>query len=86
MHIKQVKFTCTKKGTYYYSCACGKKGTETFEGGDLLPHSQNKVVSDKFKASNATCSKKILLIIIVVNVVILVQILLKAENFYHIIW
>lgn len=55
---KASEATCTKKGTYYYSCACGKKGTETFEGGDLLPHSQNKVVSDKFKASNATCSKR----------------------------
>lgn len=30
--------TCTKQATYYKSCACGAKGTETFASGDLLPH------------------------------------------------
>lgn len=30
--------TCTKQATYYKSCACGAKGTETFSSGDLLPH------------------------------------------------
>ena len=25
--------TCTEEGTYYYSCACGEKGTETFKYG-----------------------------------------------------
>ena len=30
--------TCTKQATYYKSCTCGAKGTETFASGDLLPH------------------------------------------------
>ncbi|MBE6599912.1 MAG: hypothetical protein E7640_01725 [Ruminococcaceae bacterium] len=30
--------TCKAKAAYYYSCACGAKGTETFEHGDLKPH------------------------------------------------
>jgi len=30
--------TCTAKATYYYSCTCGEKGTETFEYGDLTAH------------------------------------------------
>lgn len=28
--------TCTKKAVYYYSCWCGKKGSETFEYGEVL--------------------------------------------------
>lgn len=30
--------TCTKAAEYYYSCTCGKAGTETFSYGDPLPH------------------------------------------------
>ena len=30
--------TCTAKATYYKSCACGEKGTETFEHGELAEH------------------------------------------------
>lgn len=30
--------TCTQKATYYYSCKCGKKGTETFEYGEYGDH------------------------------------------------
>lgn len=30
--------TCTAKAVYYYSCACGEKGTETFESGETLAH------------------------------------------------
>ena len=30
--------TCTEKATYYYSCACGEKGTQTFSSGDSLGH------------------------------------------------
>ncbi len=30
--------TCHSKAVYYKSCTCGAKGTETFEGGDTLPH------------------------------------------------
>ena len=31
--------TCTEKAKYYYSCSCGKKGSETFEYGSPLGHS-----------------------------------------------
>jgi len=30
--------TCTAKATYYKSCKCGEKGTETFEHGDFAEH------------------------------------------------
>jgi len=30
--------TCTEPATYYYSCTCGEKGTETFEDGTALGH------------------------------------------------
>lgn len=30
--------SCTAKATYFYSCECGEKGTETFESGETLPH------------------------------------------------
>jgi len=30
--------TCTKKATYYTSCECGAKGTETFEYGEFAEH------------------------------------------------
>lgn len=33
--------TCTAKATYYKSCACGEKGTETFEYGELAEHNWN---------------------------------------------
>ncbi|MDE7373465.1 MAG: InlB B-repeat-containing protein [Clostridia bacterium] len=31
--------TCTLKSVYYYSCSCGRKGSETFEYGEALGHS-----------------------------------------------
>ena len=30
--------TCMNKATYYYSCVCGAKGTETFESGEVAEH------------------------------------------------
>ncbi len=30
--------TCTEKAAYYYSCACGEKGSETFEYGEYGNH------------------------------------------------
>ena len=45
--------TCTEKATYYYSCSCGEKGTETFEYGEPLNHSFTHYVSD----NNATCTQ-----------------------------
>ena len=35
---KKSDATCTAKATYYKSCVCGAKGTETFESGGLLAH------------------------------------------------
>ncbi len=35
---KATDATCLAKATYYKSCACGQKGTETFEYGDLGDH------------------------------------------------
>ena len=35
---KATDATCTAKATYYKSCACGEKGTETFEYGELAAH------------------------------------------------
>lgn len=32
--------TCTQAAKYYYSCACGEKGTETFEYGKLADHTE----------------------------------------------
>ncbi len=37
---------CGAKATYYVSCACGAKGEETFEHGDVLPH--NYYVAEVF--------------------------------------
>lgn len=54
---KATDATCTAKATYYYSCECGLKGTETFESGELLEHIYDqKVADEKYFANNATCS------------------------------
>lgn len=51
--------TCTNRATYFYSCACGKKGTETFESGNLLEHTYNQKNTDAmYLASEATCTAK----------------------------
>ena len=51
--------TCTAKATYYYSCVCGEKGTETFEYGELAPHVYDKeVATAEYLASKATCIAK----------------------------
>lgn len=47
--------TCTKPCTYYYSCDCGEKGTDTFIDGDTKPHYFTKeIISDKYLCSEAT--------------------------------
>ena len=38
--------TCTSKATYYKSCVCGAKGTETFESGELNSDSHTGSLSD----------------------------------------
>ena len=51
--------TCTQKATYYYSCVCGEKDTETFEYGELAPHVfDQKVATAEYLASEATCTHK----------------------------
>ena len=50
---KATDATCTEKATYYYSCSCGEKGTETFAYGSPLGHSFTNYVSD----NNATCTQ-----------------------------
>ena len=44
--------TCTQKATYYYSCKCGAKGTETFEYGNPKGHSFTNYKPN----DDATCS------------------------------
>lgn len=50
---KATAATCTEKATYYYSCSCGEKGTETFTSGNALGHSFTNYLSD----NNATCTE-----------------------------
>ena len=50
---KATDATCTEEATYYYSCSCGEKGTETFGYGDPLGHCFTNYVSD----NNATCTQ-----------------------------
>ena len=50
---KATDATCTEKATYYYSCSCGEKGTETFTSGNALGHSFTNYISD----NNATCTQ-----------------------------
>lgn len=38
---KKENATCHSKAVYYKSCECGRKGTETFETGDMLPHKES---------------------------------------------
>ena len=45
--------TCTEAAKYYYSCACGEKGTQTFTSGNTLGHKFTNYVSD----NNATCTQ-----------------------------
>ena len=44
--------TCEKRAEYYFSCDCGEKSEETFEYGELSPHT---VVIDE--GIEATCTK-----------------------------
>ena len=52
--------TCTKDTTYYYSCICGEKGTETFaKANSALGHQFNKEVknSDTLKSTAKDCTE-----------------------------
>ena len=49
--------TCTSKAIYYYSCVCGKKGSETFETGKYGSHQYNvKNTDDQFLHTSSTCT------------------------------
>ncbi len=56
---KKTDATCTAKATYYYSCECGAKGTNTFESGEMLDHIYDRqVTTETYKVSDATCTAK----------------------------
>ena len=44
--------TCEKRAEYYFSCECGEMGVQTFEYGNLLPHTE--VIDEGVEA---TCTK-----------------------------
>ena len=44
--------TCTEAATYYYSCVCGEKGTETFAYGAALGHGETELKD----AREASCT------------------------------
>lgn len=48
---------CTHKLSYYYSCACGACGTETFEVGDFYHDYSVCFVDDFYLASAANCER-----------------------------
>lgn len=50
--------TCTAKATYYKSCVCGAKGTETFESGELAAHRYTNNLINSALKSPATCTNK----------------------------
>lgn len=48
--------SCTEKAKYYYSCACGAKGEETFESGDALTHTfDQQVMDEKYAVEGNAC-------------------------------
>ncbi len=56
---KKSDATCKEKATYYLSCECGEKGTDTFEHGNLSEHVFDKeVATEDYKQSDATCKEK----------------------------
>lgn len=49
--------TCTSKAIYYYSCVCGRKGSETFEGAEHGAHKYNvQNTDDKYLQTTSTCT------------------------------
>lgn len=49
--------TCTAKATYFYSCDCTAAGTETFEVGEMLPHTLGKGYQNDGENHYATCTE-----------------------------
>ncbi len=51
--------TCSTKATYFYSCECGAKGTQTFEVDGYADHAYiEQIATETYKASDATCTQK----------------------------
>ena len=51
--------TCTAKATYFYSCVCGEKGSETFAvGEEPKGHGFTEAVEEKYLHAQATCTAK----------------------------
>ena len=48
--------TCETKATYFKSCVCGAKGTETFETGEALGHAYGACVSNGDGTHTKTCA------------------------------
>jgi len=48
----KTKANCQHKAVYYFSCACGKQGEETFDYGEFGKHEYKTYLSD----DNATCA------------------------------
>ena len=45
--------SCTAPSTYFYSCACGEKGTKTFSHGEALPHAYDNACDESCNVCNA---------------------------------
>ena len=53
--------SCAKKTTYFYSCECGEKGTEVFEGDYAYEHVfDQKNTDSKYLKESGSCSTKAL--------------------------
>ena len=53
------KGSCSKKSTYFYSCECGEKGTEIFEGDYAYAHTYDQKNTDsKYLKSSGSCDTK----------------------------
>lgn len=48
--------THTDKAYYYKSCACGQKGTETFQAGEVVAHVFKEVINKDYLVSEANCT------------------------------
>ena len=49
--------TCTEAATYYFSCKCGLKGTNTFASGDPIEHTYGELVAEVSSTCTATGTK-----------------------------
>jgi len=50
--------SCNQKVTYFYSCVCGEKGTETFETGEYGHNFTRELEEDKYFNAPASCNQK----------------------------